>query len=148
MAIPRLAWVVLALTLTGALGALFGPQERRWGVDIGSTGATVFGATLWVGVAPFAACPERIFSQVRSIAERRARAGLFFGVPILMAYVCFMWTLGRLPETPDSIDELPAAKLAWWLAPMIAANVLVGILIAKPLVEHAYFVGRYARDRR
>jgi hypothetical protein len=42
----------------------------------------------------------------------------------------------------------PAERLAWWLAPQIAANVLIGILIVKTLVEHAYLVGRYAWDRR
>jgi len=214
MAISRLAWLVLALTLTGALGALFGPQERWWGLDIGSLGATVFGFTLWIGAGLFAAYPERIFSPGWSIAERRAWAGLFFVVLIFLAYLRFMWTLGGRPEIPESLDELgaehflwnlgimliawavvsatirgrepeviaaderdlrmrraadhvgdwaltimiawcvgllvgqPAGRLAWWLAPLIAANVLVGILIAKTLVEHAYLVARYAWDRR
>ena len=42
----------------------------------------------------------------------------------------------------------PAERLTWWLAPLIAANVLIGILIAKTLVEHVYLVGRYAWERR
>jgi hypothetical protein len=42
----------------------------------------------------------------------------------------------------------PAERLIWWLAPLIAANVLIGILIAKTLIEHLYLVGRYAWDRR
>jgi hypothetical protein len=42
----------------------------------------------------------------------------------------------------------PAERLTWWLAPLIAANVLIGILIVKTLIEHAYLVGRYAWDRR
>jgi hypothetical protein len=42
----------------------------------------------------------------------------------------------------------PAEHLAWWLAPLVAANVLVGILIGKTLVEHVYLVARYAWERR
>lgn len=42
----------------------------------------------------------------------------------------------------------PPARLAWWLTPMIAANALVGLLIAKTLAEHVYLVSRYAWDRR
>lgn len=214
MAISRLAWTVLVLTLTGALGSLFGPQEPLWGVDIGSLGASLFGITLWIGVGLFAAYPDRIFSPGWSIAERRAWAGLVFVLLIFLGYVRFMWALWRLPEIPDTLRELPAenfvwnltvqliawavvsanlrgrergvieaderdqrlrgaadrvgdwmltiliawcvglligqpgVRLSWWLAPMIAANVLVGILIAKTLVEHAYLVGRYAWDRR
>lgn len=214
MAISRLAWAVLALTLIGALGSWFGPQERWWGLNVGSLGSTVFGFTLWIGAGLFAAYPERIFSPAWSIAERRAWAGLFFVVLIFAAYLRFMWRLGDLPEIPDSLRELPAdnflwnvsvllitwavvsstlrgretdvieaderdlrlrraadrvgdwiltiliawcvglligqptERLAWWLAPMVAANVLVGILVTKTLLEHAYLVGRYAWDRR
>ena len=42
----------------------------------------------------------------------------------------------------------PAERLTWFLEPLIAANVLIGILIAKSLVEHVYLVARYAWDRR
>jgi hypothetical protein len=42
----------------------------------------------------------------------------------------------------------PAAHLARWLAPLIAANLLIGILIGKSLVEHVCLVARYAWDRR
>lgn len=214
MAMSRLAWTVLALTLIGALGSLFGPQERLWGLDVGSLGATVFGFTLWLGAGLFAAWPERIFSPDWSIAERRAWAGLFFVSLIFLAYLRFMWALWRLTDIPGSVHDLPAEKflwnltvlliawavvsatvrgrgsdviesderdlrlrgaadragdwaltivivwcvglligqpgerLTWWLAPLVAANVLVGILIAKTLVEHAYLVSRYAWDRR
>lgn len=214
MAISRLAWGVLALALAGALASLFGPQERWWGLDVGSLGATVFGFTLWTGAALFAAYPERIFPSAWSIAERRAWAGLFFVLVIFIAYLRFMCALGGMERIPATLDDLPAERfiwnlvvlliawavvsatirgrgeeiieaderdlrlrraadrvgdwlltiliawcvglligqpserLTWWLAPMIAANVLVGILIAKTLVEHVYLVGRYAWDRR
>jgi len=212
MAMSRLAWAVLALTLIGALGSLFGPQGRWWGLDVGSLGSTVFGVALWIGAGLFAGWPERIFSPGWSVAERRAWAGLFFVLLIFLSYLRFMWTLRELPEVPDTLGELPAGHflwnlgvlliawlvvsttihgrepgvesderdlrlrraadhvgdwmltiivvwcvglligqpahmLQWWLAPLIAANVLVGILIAKSLVEHAYLVSRYAWDR-
>ena len=214
MAIPRLAWAVLALTFIGALGSLFGPQERWWGLDVGSLGSNVFGFALWIGAGLFAAYPERIFSPDWSIAERRAWAGLFFVLLIFLSYLRFMWSLAGLSDVPDTLRELPAEhfvgnlvvlliawavvsstlrgresgviesderdlrlraaadhagdwvltilivwcvglligqpanRVTWWLAPMIAANVLVGILITKTLVEHVYLVGRYAWDRR
>ncbi len=42
----------------------------------------------------------------------------------------------------------PPNGSTWWLAPLIAANVLIGILIGKTFVEHVYLVARYAWDRR
>lgn len=42
----------------------------------------------------------------------------------------------------------PAERLTPFLAPLIAANVLIGILIAKSMAEHVYLVARYAWDRR
>ena len=39
-------------------------------------------------------------------------------------------------------------SIGWWLEPMILANLLVGILIAKALVEQAALVASYARARR
>jgi hypothetical protein len=43
---------------------------------------------------------------------------------------------------------LPAQRLSWWLAPMTAANVLIGLLITKSFAEHVYLVARYAWERR
>jgi hypothetical protein len=43
---------------------------------------------------------------------------------------------------------LPAERLAWWLMPLIVANVLVGLLIYRAFVEHAFLVARYALERR
>jgi hypothetical protein len=42
----------------------------------------------------------------------------------------------------------PAASLSWWLSPLIAANVLVGLLIGRSLVEHTSLVACYAIARR
>ena len=43
---------------------------------------------------------------------------------------------------------VPAERLAWWLMPLIAANVLIGLLFARSFVEHALLVARYALERR
>jgi hypothetical protein len=43
---------------------------------------------------------------------------------------------------------MPAARLDWWLAPLVAANVLIGLLMLKSLAEHVYLVMRYATERR
>jgi hypothetical protein len=213
-AVSRSAWLVLVLTLTGALASLFGPTTPVWGLNLGSLGATVFGFTLWIGAWLFARYPDQIFTPTWSIAERRAWTGLVFVALIFLAYLRFMWGLAGMPEVPATFGDLPAEhfianlvvlfvawavvsatlrgkqsdaieaderdgrlrsaadhvgdwaltivvcwcagllafqpaeRLSWWLAPLIAANVLVGILIVKTLVEHAYLVGRYAWDRR
>ena len=55
--------------------------------------------------------------------------------------IVIVWCVGLL------IGQ-PAENLTWWLAPLIAANVLIGILIGKSFVEHVYLVARYAWDRR
>jgi hypothetical protein len=43
---------------------------------------------------------------------------------------------------------VPAERLAWWLVPLIAANTLIGLLIGRSFVEHAFLVARYALERR
>jgi hypothetical protein len=55
--------------------------------------------------------------------------------------ILIAWCVGLLVAQP-------AERLAWWFAPLISANVLIGILITKTLVEHAYLCGRCAWDRR
>jgi hypothetical protein len=39
-------------------------------------------------------------------------------------------------------------RLAWWLMPLIAANMLIGLLIGRSFVEHTSLVVLYARERR
>ena len=99
-------------------------------------------AVLFIGWAVVSATirgrvPDVIEADERDQRLRRAadRAG-DWALTIIV-----IWCVGLL------IGQ-PAERLAWWLAPMIAANVLIGILIAKSLVEHAYLVARYAWDRR
>jgi hypothetical protein len=41
-----------------------------------------------------------------------------------------------------------ASSLAWWLQPLVLANVLLAVLIAKLFIEHAALVALYARARR
>lgn len=43
---------------------------------------------------------------------------------------------------------LPAERLSWWLMPLIAANVLIGLMIWRSFIEHAFLVARYALERR
>ena len=43
---------------------------------------------------------------------------------------------------------VPAERLAWWLMPLIAANLLIGLLIGRSFVEHASLVVLYVRERR
>ena len=212
--VSRLAWVLLLVALAGAVASLIGPQERWWGIDIGSTGAAVFGFTLWVGAWVFARQPDRIFSAEWALAERRSWVGLVFLSLIVANFARFLWALGQGAEPPELLREmpgrhlmwnlfvlliswsvvshtirggepdvverderdlrfqhaanrvgdfalsaiviacvillatLPVEKLAWWLAPLVAANALIGLLLIKSLAEYAYLVSRYAWERR
>lgn len=44
------------------------------------------------------------------------------------------------------LASVPAAHLAWWLAPIVLANVLIGLLIAKSLVEHVVLAYSYRQS--
>jgi hypothetical protein len=43
---------------------------------------------------------------------------------------------------------VPAPSLAWWLAPIVLANLLIGLLIARALVEHVVLTCAYIAARR
>jgi hypothetical protein len=43
--------------------------------------------------------------------------------------------------------SIPASLLAWWLAPFVLANLLVGLLIAKSRVEHLVLTYAYRAGR-
>jgi hypothetical protein len=214
LSIARLAWTLLVIALVGAVAGLFGLGERVWGVDLGATGTTVFGFTLWIGAWLFARHPDAVFPPEWSIAERRAWAGLLFLTLVFVNFVRFMVSIAHLDSPPVSIAELPsqhfmwnlfvlliawavvanairgpktdlvelderdsalqrsadragdwaftfvviavvlllafvpAERLAWWLMPLIAANLLIGLLIGRSFVEHAFLVARYALERR
>ena len=210
--VSRLGWVLLVAAVIGATASLFGPHGPWLGVDIGATGAALFGLALWSGAWLLAKNPDRIFSPAWPIAERRAWTGLLFALLIFLNYLRFMWalslheapvSLGEMPsrhfiwnlivlliawavvsktvggDDPDAIDfderdlriqrkadragdaaftvitiacivlliALPAERLEWWLAPLIAAQVLIGLLIARTLSEYAYLVVSYMRER-
>ena len=46
------------------------------------------------------------------------------------------------------LASVAASSLAWWLQPLVLANVLIAVLIAKLFIEHAALVALYARARR
>jgi hypothetical protein len=43
--------------------------------------------------------------------------------------------------------SLPYEMASWWLAPLVAAHVLIGLLICKSVAENAWIVAAYARER-
>ncbi len=45
------------------------------------------------------------------------------------------------------LASIPAALLAWWLSPIVLANLLIGLLIAKSLVEHVALAFAYRMGR-
>jgi hypothetical protein len=47
-----------------------------------------------------------------------------------------------------SLAGLSAAQLEWWLQPLVLANVLVALLIARSLIENLAMITLYARARR
>lgn len=45
------------------------------------------------------------------------------------------------------LASTPAERLEWWLMPLIAAQLLIGVLVAKALAENLWLVASYARER-
>ena len=123
--ITRLAWGLLVLALAAATAALFGPQERWWGMDIGAAGAAVFGFTLWVGAWLFARYPDAMFSPYWSIAERRAWAGLLFVILIFLNFLRFMATIAQLESPPITLAQLPSRYFVWNLFVLLIAWAVV-----------------------
>jgi Na+-transporting methylmalonyl-CoA/oxaloacetate decarboxylase gamma subunit len=64
-----------------------------------------------------------------------ARAGGLSLTAIIVACVCVL-------------ALTPAPLLAWWLSPIVLANVLIGLLIARSLVEHVVLTMAYFAARR
>ena len=208
----RQAAALLAIGIVAALAALFGPAGRIGGVDLGATGAALFGFVLVASIALFARSGDEVFPEDASVAERRAWiASVFVGL-VLLSFLRFMWALSHQPAPPITLDDLdakhflqqlfslivawrllsyligrragevqlderdlrlqhaasragdwvltvivvaavcalallPAALLTGWLAPIVLANLLIGLLVARSLVEHlvltlAYRVAR------
>jgi hypothetical protein len=46
------------------------------------------------------------------------------------------------------LANVSPSDIAWWLQPLVLANVLIEVMIAKLLVEHLALVAMYARARR
>jgi hypothetical protein len=65
---------------------------------------------------------------------RADRAGDWVLTLIVIACVCVL-------------ALVPAAKLAWWLSPIVLANVLIGMLIAKMLAEYLALTLQYRSAR-
>lgn len=45
------------------------------------------------------------------------------------------------------LASVPGERLSWWLAPLITAHLLIGVLIFKSLAENLWLVVSYARER-
>jgi hypothetical protein len=70
--------------------------------------------------------------RTRRSAARAGNAAFIFVVVVIVLMLAY----------------LPAEHLAWWLSPLIAAHALIGLLIGRSLVEHAFLVACYALERR
>jgi hypothetical protein len=66
------------------------------------------------------------------LRHRADRAGDWALTLIVIAGICVL-------------ASVPAAQLAWWLAPIVLANLLIGLLITKALVEHVALAVIYRR---
>jgi hypothetical protein len=63
------------------------------------------------------------------------RAGDVALTAIIIAFVC-------------ALAFVPAPLLTWWLLPVVLANLLIGLLIARTLVEHLVLTFAYLAARR
>jgi hypothetical protein len=106
---------------------------RRFGWNLGVLGvsASVVHRLLGARGADIPELDERDL-RIRHAADR-AGNGLLTAIVILCVGL---------------LVALPYDSLAWWLAPLIAAHVLIGVLICKSLAENVWIVAAYARERR
>jgi len=148
VSVTRLAWIILVLALVAAVAALLGPAERVWGVDIGSTGVTLFGFALWTGALLFARHPDEIFPPEWSIAERRAWAGLLFLTLVFVNFLKFMVILAHLDSPPVSIGELPSKYFMWILFVLLIAWAVVAKTLRGPQTELVELDERDLRMKR
>jgi len=68
------------------------------------------------------------------LRHRADRAGDWAFTLIVIAGICVL-------------ASIPAPLLAWWLSPIVLANLLIGLLIAKSLVEHVALAFAYRAGR-
>lgn len=68
------------------------------------------------------------------LRHRADRAGDWALTLIVIACICVL-------------ASAPSALLDWWLAPIVLANVLIGVLIAKAFVEHVVLTYAYRAGR-
>jgi len=68
------------------------------------------------------------------LRHRADRAGDWAFTLIVIAGICVL-------------ASIPAPLLAWWLSPIVLANLLIGLLIAKTLVEHVALALAYRAGR-
>jgi len=68
------------------------------------------------------------------LRHRADRAGDWAFTLIVIAGICVL-------------ASVPAPMLAWWLSPIVLANLLIGLLIAKSLVEHVALALAYRAGR-
>jgi hypothetical protein len=106
---------------------------RRFGWNLG----VLLGAATMVHRLLGARLADDVESDERDLRIRHAadRAGNRVLTMIVITAVILLATL-------------PAQMLEWWLAPLIAAHALIGVLICKSLAENVWLVARYARERR
>lgn len=157
LSISRMAWLLLVLALVGAVAGLFGPHERvgawtwaprappcsalRYGLAPGCSPATRMrsfrpsGRLPSVGRGPgwtdLVELDERDL-RMRHFAVRAGDWALTLGVIAVVVLLAFV----------------PAERLAWWLLPLVAANMMIGFLLGRSFLEHALLVARCALERR
>jgi hypothetical protein len=138
----RRAQAVLAIAALGAAGMFLG-GEGWLGINLGSVGAAVLYAALWL-------MPIFGWMVMGSILRKQDSGGVQFDQRDLrIAHrasrvadgalaLLVVWLVVALMALPDQSRT--------WLRPLIAANVLVGVLVVRALVESICTLWSYRRE--
>jgi uncharacterized membrane protein len=126
-----LTFMTMLPDLGAAADAISNPASRRFGIQVGML---IFA---WIVVAGVVRSGNREAVELdeRDLRVRHAASRAGSGI-LAVSIIGLICALMMLPES-----------MSRWLRPLIVANALVGLLIAKTLTENVYAVLRYRRGR-
>ncbi len=121
----RRTQILLSLAALGAAGMFFGPDG--WlGIDIGTVGAAVLYAAIWLFVIHLSRSSAGIFPEDASPAERQGWVTFAFVLLIAVHFLNFLAALPTLGAAADQISNSASRRFGINLGMLLVAWIVVG----------------------